>query len=95
MALVEPNQLKELVLGLDLLNKPFLWVVCPCNVYPDEFHESKGKIVGWTPEKKELDLPSIACFICRYGWNSTMEGVCLSCVWKIGMGLDKDENGLI
>ncbi|TKY65106.1 UDP-glycosyltransferase 83A1 [Spatholobus suberectus] len=31
LAKVEPNQFKELALGLDLLNRPFLWVVRPGN----------------------------------------------------------------
>ncbi|XP_061365970.1 UDP-glycosyltransferase 83A1-like [Gastrolobium bilobum] len=121
LAVVDPNQFKELALGLDLLNKPFLWVVRPDNdnnvnnVYPDEFNGSKGKIVGWSPQKKILNHPAIACFITHCGWNSTIEGVCggipLLCwpffsdqfvnksyicnVWKVGLGLDKDENGLI
>ncbi|XP_061366007.1 UDP-glycosyltransferase 83A1-like [Gastrolobium bilobum] len=121
LAVVDPNQFKELALGLDLLNKPFLWVVRPGNdnkvnnEYPNEFHGSKGKIVGWSPQKKILNHPAISCFITHCGWNSTIEGVCggipLLCwpffgdqfvnksyicsVWKVGMGLDKDENGLI
>ena len=56
MGVVEPNQ--ELALGLDLLKGPFLWVIHLCNdkkennMYPDEFYESKGKIVGWTPRRR-------------------------------------------
>ncbi|KAL2329887.1 hypothetical protein Fmac_017468 [Flemingia macrophylla] len=120
-ASIDHNQLKELALGLDLLNKPFLWVVPPSNdnkannTYSDEFHGSKGKIVGWAPQKKILNHPAIACFISHCGWNSTIEGVCggvpflcwplvkdqffnksyICDVWKVGVGLDKDENGLI
>ncbi|XP_020213750.1 UDP-glycosyltransferase 83A1 [Cajanus cajan] len=120
-ALIDRNQFKELALGLDFLNKPFLWVVPPCNdnkannTYPDEFHGSKGKIVGWTPQKKILNHSAIAYFISHCGWNSTIEGVCAGVpflcwplvkdqfvnksyicdVWKVGVGLDKDENGLI
>ncbi|KAJ1421488.1 UDP-glucuronosyl/UDP-glucosyltransferase [Sesbania bispinosa] len=121
LAVMEPNQFKELALGLDLLNKPFLWVVRPNNdnkvnyAYPDEFHKSKGKIVKWAPQKKVLNHPAVACFISHCGWNSTIEGVhagvpflCwpffsdqfldksyICDVWKIGLGLDKDENGLV
>ncbi|CAJ1831115.1 unnamed protein product [Sphenostylis stenocarpa] len=122
LATVEPNQFKELALGLDLLNRPFLWVVRPSNdnnkvnhAYSDEFHGCKGKIVNWAPQRKILDHPAIACFISHCGWNSTIEGVCsgipfLCCpffsdqfvnrsyicdVWKVGLKLDKDENGLI
>ncbi|KAL2329888.1 hypothetical protein Fmac_017469 [Flemingia macrophylla] len=121
MAVMDPNHFKELALGLDFIDKPFLWVVRPSNdhkmsnAYPDEFHGSKGKIVGWAPQKKILNHPAIACFISHCGWNSTIEGVCggvpflcwplvkdqfvnksyICDVWKVGVELDKDENGLI
>ncbi|CAJ1831252.1 unnamed protein product [Sphenostylis stenocarpa] len=122
IAIVEPKQFKELALGLDLLNKPFLWVVRPSNdnnkvnnAYPDEFIGSKGKIIDWSPQKKILNHPAIACFITHCGWNSIIEGVCggipflcwpffsdqfinksyICEVWKVGLGLNKDENGLI
>ncbi|TKY65105.1 UDP-glycosyltransferase 83A1 [Spatholobus suberectus] len=118
---IDHNQFQELALGLDFLNKPFLWVVRSSNdnkannAYPDEFHGCKGRIVGWAPQKKILNHPAIACFISHCGWNSTIEGVyggvpflCwplvkdqfvnksyICDVWKVGLGLDKDENGLI
>jgi hypothetical protein len=121
LAVMDQNQFKELALGLDLLNKPFLWIVRPSNdnkvnyAYPEEFHGTKGKIVGWAPQKKILNHPSIACFLSHCGWNSTIEGlycgVPFLCwpfagdqflnksyvceVWKVGLELDKDENGLI
>ncbi|RDX57892.1 UDP-glycosyltransferase 83A1, partial [Mucuna pruriens] len=124
LAVVDSSQFKELALALDLLDKPFIWVVRPsndnkvivnANAYPPEFHGSKGKIVGWAPQKKILNHPAIACFISHCGWNSTLEGVCAGVtflcwpfstdqflnksyicdVWKIGLGLNKDENGII
>ncbi|KAG5016668.1 hypothetical protein JHK85_022804 [Glycine max] len=122
MAVMDPNQFNELALGLDLLDKPFIWVVRPSNdskvsinEYPHEFHGSRGKVVGWAPQKKILNHPALACFISHCGWNSTVEGVCggipflcwpfakdqlvnksyVCDVWKIGLGLDKDENGII
>ncbi|OIW17324.1 hypothetical protein TanjilG_22436 [Lupinus angustifolius] len=121
MVSTKPNQFKELALGLELLNKPFLWVVRSGNgnnvnnIYPDEFTGRQGKIVGWAPQKKILSHPSIACFISHCGWNSTIEGVyggvpflcwpfCsdqlmnktyICDVWKVGLGFNKDENGLI
>ncbi|WJX75297.1 hypothetical protein P8452_58843 [Trifolium repens] len=121
LAVMDQNQFKELALGLDLLNKPFLWIVRPSNdnkvnyAYPEEFHGTKGKIVGWGPQEKILNHPSIACFLSHCGWNSTIEGlycgVPFLCwpfagdqflnksyicdVWRVGLELDKDENGLI
>jgi len=118
---IGPNQFKELALGLDLLKRPFLWVVRKDKgnetkyAYPSEFKGNQGKIVGWSPQKKILSHPSIACFITHCGWNSTIESVCngvpLLClpffsdqlmnktyicdVWKVGLGFEKDENGLI
>ncbi|CAK8540709.1 unnamed protein product [Lathyrus sativus] len=78
---MEQNQFNELALGLDLLDEPFLWVVRPSNddkvnyEYPNDFHGSKGKIVGWARQRKILNHSAIACFISHCGWNSTMEGV--------------------
>ncbi|KAK7394419.1 hypothetical protein VNO78_14947 [Psophocarpus tetragonolobus] len=121
LAVMNPNQFKELAHGLDLLDKPFIWVVRPndkkdnVNVYPHDFHGSKGKIVGWAPQKKILNHPALACFISHCGWNSTLEGICAGVpflcwpcatdqyldksyicdVWKIGLELNKDENGII
>nr|POF22731.1 udp-glycosyltransferase 83a1 [Quercus suber] len=76
-----PTQFQELALGLELTNRPFLWVVRPDIVdrsrtsYTNEFHGTRGKIVGWAPQSKVLNHPAIACFICHCGWNSTIEGV--------------------
>ncbi|RZB71049.1 UDP-glycosyltransferase 83A1 [Glycine soja] len=73
----DQNQFNELALGIDLTNRPFLWVVRQDNkrVYPNEFLGSKGKIVGWAPQQKVLNHPAIACFLTHCGWNSTMEGL--------------------
>ncbi|MED6216542.1 hypothetical protein PIB30_008527 [Stylosanthes scabra] len=121
LAVLESNQFKELALALDLLDKPFLWVVRPGNndeknnAFPNEFHGNKGKIVSWVPQKKILNHPAISCFISHCGWNSTIEGIyggvpflCwpffvdqfldktyICDVWKVGMELEKDENGFI
>ncbi|XP_020230195.1 UDP-glycosyltransferase 83A1 [Cajanus cajan] len=75
--LFNQTQFNELALGLDLTNRPFLWVVRQDNkmVYPNEFLGSKGKIVRWAPQQKVLSHPSIACFVTHCGWNSIMEGL--------------------
>ncbi|XP_058739289.1 UDP-glycosyltransferase 83A1-like [Vicia villosa] len=81
LVVMDQNQFNELALALDLLDKPFLWVVRPSNdnkvnyTYPNDFHGNKGKIVGWAPQRKILNHSSIACFISHCGWNSTIEGV--------------------
>ncbi|XP_045793673.1 UDP-glycosyltransferase 83A1-like [Trifolium pratense] len=81
LVVMDQNQFNELALGLDLLDKTFLWVVRPSNdnkvnyTYPNDFHGNKGKIVSWAPQRKILNHPSIACFISHCGWNSTIEGV--------------------
>ncbi|KAJ0100332.1 hypothetical protein Patl1_21705 [Pistacia atlantica] len=77
-------QFQELALGLELTNRPFLWVVRPDitedanQAYPDGFQArvaSRGRVVDWAPQQKILSHPSIACFFSHCGWNSTMEGV--------------------
>ncbi|GLT36252.1 hypothetical protein SLA2020_106440 [Shorea laevis] len=81
---LNPIQFQELALGLELSNRPFLWVVRPNiiegkdDAYPEGFHNrvaDRGRIVGWAPQRAVLNHPSIACFISHCGWNSTMEGV--------------------
>lgn len=77
-------QFDELALGLELTNKPFLWVVRPSTsgsvdyVYPSGYIDrvgARGKIVSWAPQQEVLNHPSVACFMSHCGWNSTMEGV--------------------
>ncbi|MED6209031.1 hypothetical protein PIB30_050722 [Stylosanthes scabra] len=124
ITIFHPNQFKELALGLELTNRPFLWVVREDSnngngntnhKYPDEFQGTRGKIVKWAPQQVVLKHPAIACFISHCGWNSTMEGVSngvpflcwpyfadqlldktyICEVWKVGLGFDKDEKGII
>ncbi|KAL4361182.1 hypothetical protein GQ457_04G033150 [Hibiscus cannabinus] len=80
----DPIQFQELALGLELTNKPFLWVVREDitkgkhHVFPQGFVETvgnRGKMVRWAPQGAVLEHPSIACFISHCGWNSTLEGV--------------------
>lgn len=78
------TQFQELALGLELSDRPFLWVVRPDmggkenNTYPEGFAErigSRGRMVGWAPQQKILGHPSVACFLTHCGWNSTLEGL--------------------
>ncbi|KAK4271195.1 hypothetical protein QN277_019922 [Acacia crassicarpa] len=84
LAIYDHIQLQELALGLELSNKPFLWVVRSdiCNGanydFLKEFEDrlsSRGKVVNWAPQLKVLSHPSIACFLSHCGWNSTIEGL--------------------
>ncbi|KAJ0100630.1 hypothetical protein Patl1_21734 [Pistacia atlantica] len=81
---IDKIQFQELALGLELSNKPFLWVVRPDitdganEAFPDGFEErvaNRGKMVVWAPQQKVLSHPSIACFFSHCGWNSTVEGL--------------------
>lgn len=83
-AVFDPEQFKELAMGLELSNRPFLWVVrsdsthTENEAYPEGFHDrvaTQGLIVAWAPQQRVLSHPSIACFVSHCGWNSTMEGV--------------------
>ncbi|KAL9451035.1 hypothetical protein AB3S75_012728 [Citrus x aurantiifolia] len=77
-------QFQEIALGLELCNRPFLWVVRPDittdanDRYPEGFQErvaARGQMISWAPQLRVLNHPSIACFLSHCGWNSTMEGV--------------------
>ncbi|KAF9624161.1 hypothetical protein IFM89_008099 [Coptis chinensis] len=81
---LDNRQFEELALGLELCGQPFLWVVRPdftcegTDVYPEGFEArvcSRGRMVGWAPQRQVLAHPSIACFLSHCGWNSTMEGL--------------------
>ena len=120
----DQTQFQELALGLELCNRPFLWVVRPGiadgtnNAYPKEFLDrvaTRGRMVGWAPQQQVLRHPSVACFLSHCGWNSTVEGVSngipflcwpyfadqflngsyICDVWKVGLGLDRNESGII
>ncbi|CAA2968301.1 UDP-glycosyltransferase 83A1-like [Olea europaea subsp. europaea] len=80
----DQNQFEELAIGLELTNRPFLWVVREniiediSNAYPMGFNERvhrRGRMVSWAPQQKVLSHPSVACFISHCGWNSTIEGI--------------------
>ncbi|XP_044467364.1 UDP-glycosyltransferase 83A1-like isoform X2 [Mangifera indica] len=122
--ILDKTQFQELALGLELTDRPFLWVVRPDitdepnEAYPGGFQDRvarRSRLVGWAPQQKVLSHPSIACFFSHCGWNSTLEGVSngvpflcwpyfadqfidesyICDVWKVGLKLNKNENGII
>ncbi|XP_027076748.2 UDP-glycosyltransferase 83A1-like isoform X1 [Coffea arabica] len=77
-------QFEELALGLELTNRPFLWVLRQDTkdgtnaTYVEGLQHktaTQGQIVSWAPQQKVLSHPSIACFLSHCGWNSTVESV--------------------
>lgn len=122
LTVFDQTQFQELALGLELTNKPFLWVLRPGMTNEEAFQQEfegrigcRGKIVSWAPQEKVLSHPSVACFMSHCGWNSTTEGLSngvpflcwpyfvdqflnetyICDVWKVGLGFDKDETGIM
>ncbi|KAL4582002.1 hypothetical protein LXL04_006539 [Taraxacum kok-saghyz] len=75
--LFDQKQFNELALGLEMTNRPFLWVVRENMKNEGIINKtnSRGKIVGWAPQQKVLSHPSVGCFVSHCGWNSVLEGV--------------------
>ncbi|XP_020593772.1 UDP-glycosyltransferase 83A1-like [Phalaenopsis equestris] len=80
------TQFHELALGLELMGRPFLWIVRPDMTTDTEDNDNylrcfkervrdRGNIMSWCPQTKVLKHPAISCFLSHCGWNSTLEGV--------------------
>ncbi|XP_042452738.1 UDP-glycosyltransferase 83A1-like [Zingiber officinale] len=78
------NYIQQLALGLEVTDRPFLWVVQPdlavdsADASSDDFKDrvrNRGMMVAWAPQQKVLTHPSVGCFVSHCGWNSTLEGV--------------------
>ncbi|RVW83338.1 Retrovirus-related Pol polyprotein from transposon TNT 1-94 [Vitis vinifera] len=96
LAIFNQRQFNELALGLELVGRPFLWVVRSdftdgsVAEYPDGFIErvaDHGKIVSWAPQEEVLAHPSVA-----YQFHN-QSYICKK--WKVGLGLNPDEKGFI
>ncbi|XP_048597056.1 UDP-glycosyltransferase 73C7-like [Brassica napus] len=80
-------QLKELGLGLEESNKPFIWVIREWRKYGglgewmedsgfEERIKDRGLVInGWAPQVFILSHASIGGFLTHCGWNSTLEGI--------------------
>ncbi|AES81940.1 putative flavonol 7-O-beta-glucosyltransferase [Medicago truncatula] len=87
LSFIPTSQLKELALGLEASNHPFIWVIGKndCSIElekwlkEENFEErTKGKgviVKGWAPQVEILSHPSTGGFLSHCGWNSTMEAI--------------------
>ncbi|RWR84984.1 UDP-glycosyltransferase 73C1-like protein [Cinnamomum micranthum f. kanehirae] len=82
-----PAQLREIALGLEASDQPFVLVIRKCERIAEvekwlsagfeERVKERGLIVrGWAPQTLILSHPSVGGFLTHCGWNSTMEGIC-------------------
>lgn len=86
LVIMTPNQLKEFAWGLANSKYHFLWVIrpnlvdCAAEVLSNnEFLKETGErglVLGWCPQEKVLNHPSIGGFLTHCGWNSTLESIC-------------------
>ncbi|GLJ47279.1 hypothetical protein SUGI_0998400 [Cryptomeria japonica] len=81
---LEEKQVEEVALGLEVIKRPFLWVLRSDGVKGDrailisrllESTGDQGCIVGWAPQLQVLCHPSLACFVTHCGWNSVQESM--------------------
>ncbi|KAK1575589.1 hypothetical protein Q3G72_006744 [Acer saccharum] len=80
-ATFDQTQFEQFALGLQLSNRPFLWVVRSdiadkLNIRGfQERVDSRGLIISWAPQQKVLKHPSIAHFFTHCGWSSVLEAI--------------------
>lgn len=76
------TQTRELALGLEASNQPFLWVVRSNDSSDDQWAPegweqrvaNRGLVVrGWAPQLAVLAHPSVGAFVTHCGWNSVLE----------------------
>jgi pathogen-inducible salicylic acid glucosyltransferase len=90
MAELSNKQMEELAFALKGSNFYFLWVVKASEEakLPEKFVEeignNKGLLVKWSPQLEVLSNKAIGCFLTHFGWNSTLEALCLG-VPMVGM----------
>ncbi|CAF1867946.1 unnamed protein product [Brassica napus] len=80
-------QLKELGLGLEESQRPFIWVIRGWEKYNElaewflesgfeERNKERGLLIkGWSPQILILSHPAVGGFLTHCGWNSTLEGI--------------------
>uniref|UniRef100_A0A0D3BHL1 UDP-glycosyltransferases domain-containing protein n=1 Tax=Brassica oleracea var. oleracea TaxID=109376 RepID=A0A0D3BHL1_BRAOL len=76
LALMEINEVMEMVSGLAASNQNFLWVIRPGSIRCSEWLESlPDEFIKWAPQKEVLAHPAIGGFWSHCGWNSTLESL--------------------
>ncbi|KAJ7000348.1 hypothetical protein NC653_010972 [Populus alba x Populus x berolinensis] len=83
IAVLQKNQMEEMLLGLIGTCRPFLWIIRSSDNKDTEFEEmvrekvnkEKGLIVPWCSQMEVLAHESIGCYMMHCGWNSTMESL--------------------
>ncbi|KAJ1376400.1 UDP-glycosyltransferase family, conserved site [Sesbania bispinosa] len=87
MSHLSSSQLKELALGLEASNHPFIWVIgkkdCSDELEKwlkgenfEERNKGRGFIIrGWAPQVQILSHLATGGFLTHCGWNSTLEAV--------------------
>ncbi|KAL0896883.1 hypothetical protein Bca101_080844 [Brassica carinata] len=80
-------QLRELGLGLEESQRPFIWVIRGWEKYNElaewflesgfeERIKERGLLIkGWSPQILILSHPAVGGFLTHCGWNSTLEGI--------------------
>ncbi|EOA30556.1 hypothetical protein CARUB_v10013680mg [Capsella rubella] len=71
---ISNNQVDELATGLELTQRPVLWVTGPGGQQPIKLWSDRVKVVRWAPQREVLSCGAIGCFVSHCGWNSTLEG---------------------
>ncbi|ESQ52303.1 hypothetical protein EUTSA_v10016560mg [Eutrema salsugineum] len=81
------SQLKELGLGLEESQRPFIWVIRGWDKYNElvewisesgfkERTKERGLLIrGWSPQMLILSHHAVGGFLTHCGWNSTLEGI--------------------
>lgn len=98
-----PEQMKELALGLENSQQPFLWVVIKnkgnsimLDALPEGFVErvkDRCHITSWAPQLQVLEHQAVGGFFSHCGWNSTLENITLNGVPMLCWP-DKAEQGI-
>lgn len=78
-----PAQLREMALGFEASNTPFIWVVRNESLewLPEGYEErvlggGQGMVIrGWAPQMLILNHPTVGGFLTHCGWNSCLEAV--------------------